>query len=133
MQKTANAGPWKKLAQRKGLVIKVWHATQIAEAPNNPYAVKEQLDTLLPLVSAKTRLVAFSACSNILGTLIPVKETVAAVRARARELGVRKVEFCIDCVAFAPHRTVHVRNWDVEYAFLSIYKVCPDSCLPRRP
>ena len=114
-------------------MIKVWHATQIAETPNNPYAVKEQLDTLLPLVSAKTRLVAFSACSNILGTLIPVKETVAAVRARARELGVRKVEFCIDCVAFAPHRTVHVRSWDVEYAFLSIYKVCTYICMPCGP
>ena len=119
----ANCGPWKKLAQRKGLVIKVWHATQIPESPNNPYAVKHQIETLLPLITAKTRLIAFTACSNILGNIVPVKEVVAAARARAKEVGVRKVEFCIDCVAFAPHRTIHVRNWDVEYAFMSIYKV----------
>ena len=79
--------------------------------------------TLLPLVTAKTRLVAFSACSNILGSIIPVKEVTAAVRSRAKELGVRKVEICVDCVAYAPHRTVHVRNWDIDYCVMSLYKV----------
>ncbi|KIP05140.1 hypothetical protein PHLGIDRAFT_108629 [Phlebiopsis gigantea 11061_1 CR5-6] len=119
----ANGGPWKKLAARKGITVKVWHATQIASSPNNPYAVSLQLETLLPLLTSKTRLVAFTGCSNILGTITPVKAYTTAIRARAAELGVRKLEVSIDCVAYAPHRRIDVQDWDVDYCFFSVYKV----------
>ncbi|GJE97863.1 PLP-dependent transferase [Phanerochaete sordida] len=119
----ANAGPWKKLAARKGLTLKVWAHTPLASAPNNPYAVALQLDALLPLITPKTRLLTFTGCSNILGALVPVKAFTAAARARAAELGVRKLEVCIDCVAYAPHRRIDVRAWDVDYCFFSMYKV----------
>ncbi|KAI0827534.1 PLP-dependent transferase [Trametes gibbosa] len=119
----SNAGPWKKLAARKGAVIKTWHATQLPQYPDNPYAVGLQLDALVPLISSKTRLVAFTGCSNILGSIVPVKDIVTAARALAAEYGVRKLEFCVDCVAYAPHRQVDVRNWDVEYCYFSFYKV----------
>jgi selenocysteine lyase/cysteine desulfurase len=78
---------------------------------------------LIPLISAKTRLIAFTACSNILGTVVPVKEVVREARAKAKDLGARKLEFCIDCVAYAPHRRIDVKDWDVEYCFFSLYKV----------
>ncbi|EJF57324.1 PLP-dependent transferase [Dichomitus squalens LYAD-421 SS1] len=119
----SNAGPWKRLAARKGATIKLWNATQLAAYPNNTYAVGLQLDALLPLISAKTRVVAFTACSNILGSIIPVAEIVKAIRARGAELGVRKLEVCVDCVAYAPHRPVDVRAWDADYAYFSFYKV----------
>jgi hypothetical protein len=38
-------------------------------------------------------------------------------------LGVGKIEFCVDCVAFAPHRRMDVQDWGVDYAFFSFYKV----------
>lgn len=120
---TANGGPWKKLAKRRGLTVKLWHATQIAEFPNNPYAVALQVDTLLPLITAKTRLIAFTGCSNLLGSVVPVKAVTAAARAKAKELGVRKLEVSIDCVAYAPHRRVDVQDWDVDYCIFSLYKV----------
>ena len=121
----ANAGPWKRLAARTGATLKMWAHTPIAAYPNNPYAVALQLDALLPLITPKTRLIAFTACSNILGSIVPVKEIVAAVRARAAELGARKIEFCVDCVAYAPHRGIDVRAWDVDYCYFSFYKVSP--------
>ena len=105
------------------MAIKLWNASQLAVYPNNPYAVGLQLDTLLPLITSKTRIVAFTACSNILGSIVPVAEIVKAVRARGAELGVRKLEVCVDCVAYAPHRQVDVRAWDVDYAYFSFYKV----------
>lgn len=117
---SANAGPWKKLAGRRGLTLKYWHAAQIQESPNNPYAVSLQLADLLPLITSKTRLVAFTGCSNVLGRIVPIKEVTAAVRARAKELGARKVE---------------VRDWDVDYCFFSVYKACFLSmglCPPQR-
>ncbi|TFY54118.1 hypothetical protein EVJ58_g9044 [Rhodofomes roseus] len=118
----ANAGPWKRLA-RRGAIIKLWRPSQIAASPNNPYAVSLQLEALLPLVTAKTRLLAFTACSNILGSVVPVKQIVRAVREKARELGVPKLEVCVDCVAYAPHRRIDVKDWDIEYCVFSVYKV----------
>lgn len=112
--------------------MKYWHVTQIPQFPNNPYAVSLQLETLLPLITSKTRLVAFTGCSNLLGSVVHVKEITAAVRAKAKELGARKVEICIDCVAYAPHRRVDVRDWDIDYCFFSMYKVRPRECLILR-
>lgn len=121
----ANGGPWKRLAGRRGATIKYWHATPSSSSPNNPYAVSHSISTLLPLITAKTRLVAFAACSNILGSIMPVREIVYAVRARAGEVGSRKVELCMDCVAYAPHRQMDVRGWDVDYCVFSLYKARP--------
>ncbi|KAI0027079.1 PLP-dependent transferase [Vararia minispora EC-137] len=117
----ANGGPWKKLAARKGLTIKTWHPR--STSPENPYAIALDVLDLLPLITDNTRLIAFTACSNILGSLVPIKAIVRAARAKAAERGARKVEFCIDCVAYAPHRRIDVQDWDVEYCFFSFYKV----------
>ncbi|KAI0760934.1 PLP-dependent transferase [Trametes elegans] len=119
----SNAGPWKRLAERKGAVIKLWNATHLAQYPDNPYAVGLQLDALAPLISAKTRLIAFTGCSNLLGSIVPVKEIVNAARNLAQERGARKLEFCVDCVAYAPHRQIDVRDWDLDYCYFSFYKV----------
>ncbi|TFY66914.1 hypothetical protein EVG20_g4169 [Dentipellis fragilis] len=119
----ANAGCWKKLAPRRGAVLKYWRPRQYQDAPNNPYSIHLDVEDLLPLITPKTRIIAFSACSNILGSVVPVKDIIAAVRAKAAEVGVRKVEFSVDCVAYAPHRRIDVQDWDVDYAFFSFYKV----------
>ncbi|KAI5118406.1 hypothetical protein M0805_002858 [Coniferiporia weirii] len=121
----ANASPWKKLAARRGLTLKVWEHTHTAKpsVEENPYAVELALSTLLPLISSKTRLVAFTACSNILGTLLDVPAIVRAIRSTAALVGARKVEVCIDCVAYAPHRRIDVQSWDVDFCFFSFYKV----------
>ena len=117
----ANVGPWKKLAKRRGAVVKVWHPTPLV--PENPYSVSLQIKELLPLISNKTRLVAFTACSNILGSIVPVKEVVQAIRADAQAKGSRKVEISVDCVAYAPHRPIDVQDWDVDFCVFSYYKV----------
>ncbi|KAI0302464.1 PLP-dependent transferase [Multifurca ochricompacta] len=117
----ANVGPWKKLAARKGLTLKHWRPR--TTDPSNPYSLTLDVEDLLPLISAKTRIVAFVACSNILGSIVPVKAIVTAARSRAVELGVRKIEFSVDCVAYAPHRRMNVQDWDVDYAVFSFYKL----------
>lgn len=122
---TANVGPWKRLAASRGAVLKHWRPTQIVASPNNPYAVSLKVEDVLPLVTAKTRLIAFTACSNILGSIVPVKAVVTAAREKARELGARKLEVCVDSVAYAPHRHIDVRDWVVDYCVFSMYKVRP--------
>ncbi|KAG1745178.1 pyridoxal phosphate-dependent transferase [Suillus lakei] len=106
----ANNGPWKRLAARRNAVT-------------NPYSVAYKVEELLPLVSSRTRLAAITACSNILGSVIPVEETVKALRQRAKEQGARKLEVSLDCVAYASHRKMDVQQWDVDYCVFSVYKV----------
>ncbi|RXW13831.1 hypothetical protein EST38_g12026 [Candolleomyces aberdarensis] len=62
----ANTGPWKKLAARSGAIVKYWKATPTKES--NPYSVALKLEDVLPLITPRTRIVAFTACSNILGS-----------------------------------------------------------------
>ncbi|KAK0208019.1 pyridoxal phosphate-dependent transferase [Desarmillaria ectypa] len=119
--KLANNGPFKKLAGRRGAVIKYWSPT--LTSPNNPYSVSLKVEDLLPLITARTRIIAFTACSNILGTIVPVKAIVKAARLTAQEAGAEKVEISIDCVAYAPHRLIDVQDWDIDYCVLSYYKV----------
>ena len=75
---TANSGPWKKLATRNGLELSYWHATPI-KGSSNPYAVAYDINNLLPLITKNTRIVAISACSNILGSVVDVKSVVKQV------------------------------------------------------
>lgn len=117
----ANGGPWKRLATRVGATTILWPHRPLHSA--NPYAVALVLDDLLPLITARTRLVAFTSCSNILGSVVPVADIVPAVRAKAKEMGAPKVEVCVDAVAYAPHKKVDVRAWDVDYCVFSCYKI----------
>ncbi|KAJ8516525.1 hypothetical protein ONZ45_g6157 [Pleurotus djamor] len=117
----ANNGPWKRLAARRGGIVKVWRP--VPTSPNNPYSVQLRLDELLPLITSRTRIVAISACSNILGSISPVKEITSAIRKEAAVKGARKVEISADCVAYAPHRRMDVKDWDVDFCVFSFYKV----------
>jgi len=117
----ANAGPWKKLAKRRNAIIKVWN-TRVLN-PENPYSVSFAVEDLIPLISNKTRIVAFTACSNILGSIAPVKQIVQAIRSQAKTSGAKKVEISVDCVAYAPHRQIDVQDWDVDFCVFSFYKL----------
>ncbi|KAJ7596072.1 pyridoxal phosphate-dependent transferase [Mycena floridula] len=122
----ANAGPWKKLAARTGATVKFWWPSNLN--PNNPYSVGLKVEDLLPLITSSTRIIAFTATSNILGSIVPVKAIAAAARAEARAKGAKNLEISIDCVAYAPHRLIDVQDWDVDYCFFSFYKVYGPHC-----
>lgn len=64
---------------RKGLGLSYWHVTPV-KGSSNPYAVAHDVDTLLPLITQNTRIVAITAGSNVLGSLVDVKSTVKQVR-----------------------------------------------------
>lgn len=101
--------------------MKYWHTTAVEEG--NPYSLTYKTENLISLVSPKTRIVAITGCSNILGTAYPIQDIVVALRQRAKEVGAPKVEVCVDCVAYAPHRQIDVQKWDIDYCVFSLYKV----------
>lgn len=103
----ANIGPWINM-EKSGIVIKFWNV--------NPETLNLYLDDLNKLMTDKTRLVAFTHASNILGTINPVKEITKFVHDR-------KAMVCVDGVAYAPHRLVDVQDLDVDFYAFSFYKV----------
>ncbi|KAG6373069.1 pyridoxal phosphate-dependent transferase [Boletus reticuloceps] len=117
----ANNGPWKRLAQRRGAIVKYWRTVAVDEG--NPYSFTYKTEDLVSLVSPKTRIVAITACSNILGSIYPIQDIVRALRQRATQVGARKVEVAVDCVAYAPHRRIDVREWDIDYCVFALYKM----------
>jgi len=73
------------------------------------------VEDLLPLLSHKTKLVACTAVSHALGSLVDV----AAVARAAHNVG---AEMFLDCVHYGPHALIDVQDWDCDYLVCSGYK-----------
>jgi selenocysteine lyase/cysteine desulfurase len=71
---------------------------------------------LEPLLNERTRLVAFTHCANVVGTV----HDVPAIAKLIRQAGALS---CVDGVAFAPHRRVDVEALGVDLYFASFYKI----------
>lgn len=102
----SNIGPWDRL-QERGVVLKIW--------PLNKETLTLDLADLAPLMSERTKLVCVTHCSNILGSINPIREIADFVHARGAKI-------CVDAVAYAPHRAVDVQAFDVDYYVFSLYK-----------
>lgn len=103
----SNIGPWVGL-QDLGVVIKTWDL--------NKESLELDLSDLGDLMTDRTRLVAVTHVSNILGTINTIPEITRFVHDRGARI-------CVDSVAYAPHRAIDVSGWDVDYLVFSLYKV----------
>jgi cysteine desulfurase family protein (TIGR01976 family) len=102
----ANIGCWRRLSEF-GIVIREWRI--------DPASGELSLEDLNSLVSNRTRLVCFSLCSNIVGTMNDVK-AIAEIAHNAGALAVA------DGVSFAPHRLVDINDLGVDLFLFSTYK-----------
>lgn len=103
----ANIGGWRRL-EKKGITVKTWKL--------NPNTLELDLKDLARLMTHKTRLVALTHASNILGTINPIKKIASFVHERDALI-------CVDGVAYAPHALPGVRDLDVDFYAFSFYKV----------
>jgi cysteine desulfurase family protein (TIGR01976 family) len=102
----ANISPWMDLA-RQGIKVKIWQA--------NPETLNLHLEDLEPLLTSRTRLVALTHTSNILGTINPIRPIVDLVHNYGALV-------CVDGVGYAAHRLVDVQALDVDFYAYSFYK-----------
>jgi selenocysteine lyase/cysteine desulfurase len=107
----ANIAPWLSLAERQKLVVRWWTPKS---SDKKPRLLPEDL---MALLSPKTRLVACTHCSNILGTISEIKTIAAAVHTIPGAL------LAVDGVAYAPHRPIDVKHLEVDFYCFSWYKV----------
>jgi len=111
----ANIAPWVDLAKRHDLIIKWWSPPP----STNPKLTPENLK---PLLGEKTKLVALTHASNILGTIHDIKAISKLVHT------IPGAMICVDSVAYAPHRQVDVQELEVDFYCFSWYKVFGPHC-----
>ena len=107
MEHHANLIPWQELAARTGATLKVIPLDDDGAL---------RLDVAAELITARTKIVAFTHVSNVLGVINPVDQLVALAR------GVGALTL-LDACQSAPHLPLDVRALDVDFAVLSGHKM----------
>lgn len=103
----ANIGAWRKLSAR-GVVVREWAV--------NPETLALSPEALDGLLNERTKWVAVTHCSNIIGTIHNLAEMAKRVHACGARL-------FVDGVAYAPHAPVDVHALGVDGYVFSLYKV----------
>jgi cysteine desulfurase/selenocysteine lyase len=102
----ANLIPWQQLAKRTGAEL-VWFSV-------DPEGRLDQ-SNLEELISASTKIVAITHQSNVLGTIVPLKDIVS----RAHSVGAVVV---LDACQSAPHFAIDVKALDIDFLAFSAHK-----------
>ncbi|MBP7898271.1 MAG: aminotransferase class V-fold PLP-dependent enzyme, partial [Candidatus Planktophila sp.] len=106
MEHHANLIPWQQLAARTGAVLRWFDVT--AEG-------RLDLSQIPQLITAKTKVVALTHQSNVLGTINPLSQIVGAAHA----VGAVVV---LDACQSVPHMKVDVKDLDVDFLAFSGHK-----------
>ena len=107
MEHHSNHVPWHFVKDHKGAVLKY------VDVNDDGTLKMEQYDDLL---SKRTKIVTITLCSNVLGTINPVKE----IAKRAHEVGAICV---VDAAQAAPHMPIDVQDLDADFLAFSGHKM----------
>jgi len=106
MEHHANLIPWQELAKRTGAVLK-WFEVD----PDG----RLDLSNISDVITSRTKVVALTHQSNVLGTINPLKDLVA----RTHEVG---AIFILDACQSVPHMPVNVGELDIDFLAFSGHK-----------
>lgn len=113
LEHDANVRPWVQAAKRTGAYVR-W-------VDFDPATAELDVDGAVELMNDRTRLVAISAASNLLGTIPPVAQVARAAH-RAGAL------VFVDGVHYAAHNLVDVRALGADFFVCSPYKFLGPHC-----
>ena len=103
----SNIVPWQMMCERKGAVLKV------LPVDDNGYLLVNQLDNL---ISQRTRIMAVTHISNVLGIINPVKDIIAKCHSK-------NVPVLVDGAQGAVHCRPDVRDLDCDFYAFSGHKL----------
>lgn len=107
MEHHSNIVPWQLLQERKGIRLRVIPINDRGEL---------LLDEYEKLFNKRTRIVAVTHVSNVLGTVNPVKQIAAVAHAHG-------VPILVDGAQSVPHIAVDVQDMDCDFFVFSGHKV----------
>jgi cysteine desulfurase/selenocysteine lyase len=103
----SNIVPWQQVADQTGAKVQFGDITDSGLL---------DMDDLRGKLSDKTKMVAFMAVSNMLGTIFPVDEIIAL----AKSVGAATL---IDAAQHVPHEPTDVQQWDADFVVFSGHKI----------
>jgi cysteine desulfurase/selenocysteine lyase len=103
----ANLVPWQNLCLKKNL--KLSYISVLADGSIDEESVQK-------VISEKTKLVAFSGCSNTLGTFLPIEKIIS----KAKSVGAKTV---LDAAQLIAQKPVDVQKLDVDFLVFSAHKL----------
>ncbi len=108
MEHHSNIVPWQILAEQTGAVVRFLPFTDEGRL---------DLEQLPAFLTNRTKIFAFTAMSNVFGTINPVKQLVEAAQA----VGAITV---VDAAQSVPHMPVDVGDLDADFLAFSSHKMC---------
>jgi cysteine desulfurase/selenocysteine lyase len=108
MEHHSNLVPWQLAAERAGLELAFLGVSDDGTL---------DLSALDQLLAAPTKLLSISHQSNVLGTVVPLREIIEAAHAH-------NVLVCVDAAQSVPHMPVSVRDLDCDFLAFSGHKMC---------
>lgn len=109
MEHHSNFVPWQQLAIHRGTKLKIWNIDNDGQL---------NLNDLDKLITRRTKLLAITAASNVVGTITPIAEIAKIVK--------RLNPAClilVDAAQAAPHFAIDVAKWGVDFVALSSHKM----------
>lgn len=103
----SNVSSWQQAADDKGVTV---HQARVIESD-----CTLDIEHLVSLINANTKLVALTYASNTTGSIVDVKRVIDA----AHEVGAMVY---VDAVHYAPHHLVDVQNLGCDFLACSAYK-----------
>ncbi len=107
MEHHSNLVPWQALALRKKCQLKYISVLENGEI---------NLQSVDQIITNKTKIVAFTGCSNILGTLTPIEKIVS----KAKSVGAVTL---MDAAQYVTQKKMDVRKLDVDFLVFSAHKI----------
>ncbi|MEU4951625.1 cysteine desulfurase [Streptomyces lavendulae] len=108
MEHSSNIFPWQVLSHRTGARLRILGVTDDGLL---------DLTQLTEVVNEKTKVVAATHCSNVLGTINPIE----ILAARARQVGALMI---VDAAQSAPHRSLDMRKLGADLLAFTGHKMC---------
>jgi cysteine desulfurase/selenocysteine lyase len=107
MEHHSNLVPWQMLAEQKGAVLKVIPVDEQGEL---------EIQTLKGMITDRTKIIALTHVSNVLGTINPVHRVISL----AHDQG---IPVLLDGAQAVPHLTVDVKELNCDFYCFSGHKV----------
>lgn len=104
----SNFVPWQQLCKRTGAEFRIV-----------PYDKnKHVLDKISRYVDENTKIVAFTAMSNVTGLIIDVVSEIKNIRKKNKN-----VLIIIDATQYVAHKKLDVKEWDADFIVFSAHKI----------
>ncbi len=108
MEHHSNIVPWQMLCEEKGATLKVIPIDDTGQL---------LMDDYRELLGPRTKLVAVTHVSNVLGTINPIKQMIVLAHAQG-------IPVLVDGAQGVPHMKVDVRDLDCDFYAFSGHKMC---------